>query len=188
LSHPFVPIFTYKAKDKDIPVRDGSFFETIQKIEARYPDRRSALLPALYLLQEKEGYITPEGMQALADHFGLSPMAVYEVATFYTMLRLQAVGNHHIQVCTNLSCSLLGGQHAAAYIAERLGISVGETTSDGAFTLSTAECLGSCGTAPMMQVNDLYYENLTRAKIDSILDGLKDKEASYSKRPGPDGF
>lgn len=169
-------------------MRDGSFFEAIRKIEARYPDRRSALIPALYLLQEKEGYISPEGMKALAEHFDISPMAVYEVATFYTMLRLEPVGRHHIQVCTNLSCSLLGGKHAATYIAERLGISVGETTTDGAFTLSTVECLGSCGTAPMMQVNDLYYENLTRAKIDAILDELKDKEAYYSKRPGPDGF
>lgn len=169
-------------------MRDGAFFESIRKIEARYPDRRSALIPALFLLQEKEGYVSPEGMKALADHFGLSPMAVYEVATFYTMLNLEPVGRHHIQVCTNLSCSLLGGNHAASYIAEKLGISVGDTTADEAFTVSTVECLGSCGTAPMMQVNDLYYENLSRDKIDAILEELKDKDASYTKRPGPDGF
>lgn len=169
-------------------MRDGSFFEAIQEIEDRYPDRRSALIPALYLLQEQEGYISPEGMQALANHFGLSAMAVYEVATFYTMLRLKPVGHHHIQVCTNISCSLLGGQHAAQYIAKKLGITVGGDTPDGAFSLSTVECLGSCGTAPMMQVNDIYYESLTRAKIDAILDELKDKKASYTKRPGPDGF
>jgi NADH-quinone oxidoreductase subunit E len=167
---------------------DGDFFEAIKKIEVRYPDRQSALLPALYLLQKKEGYISPEGMQALASHFEISPMAVYEVATFYTMLRMERVGRHHIQVCTNLSCSLLGGGHAAAYIAEKLGVAIGDTTPDGAFTISTAECLGSCGTAPMMQVNDLYYENLSRAKIDAILEELRDKEASYSMRPGPDGF
>lgn len=167
---------------------DEPFFETLRAIEARYPDRRSALLPALYLLQEKEGYISREGMEALADHFGLSPMAVYEVASFYTMLNLKPVGRHHIQVCTNLSCSLLGGQQVASYIAERLGIEVGETTPDGAFSLSTVECLGSCGTAPVMRINDLYFENLTRARIDQILEELRDKDASYTKRPGPDGF
>lgn len=169
-------------------MRYGPLFDTIRSIEARYPDRRSALLPALYLLQEQDGYISPEGMQALAEHFGLSPMAVHEVASFYTMFRLKPAGRHHIQVCTNISCSLLGGSHAVAHIGEKLGISAGETTPDGAFTLSEVECLGSCGTAPMMQVNDVYYENLTRERIDAILEELQGREASYTKMPGTDGF
>ncbi|MFQ6671818.1 MAG: NADH-quinone oxidoreductase subunit NuoE [Candidatus Tectimicrobiota bacterium] len=167
---------------------DAPFLETLRKIEARYPDRRSALLPALFLLQERDGCITPEGMQALAAHFDLSPMAVYEVASFYTMLHLQPVGRHHIQVCRTLPCALRGAGQVIALIGERLGITVGERTPDAAFSLQAVECLGSCHTAPMMQVNDLYYENLTRAMIDAILTELKDKDASCTKRPGPDGF
>lgn len=167
---------------------DASFLKNLRTIEARYPDRRSAILPALYLLQERDGYITPEGMQALAVHFDISPMAVHEVGSFYSMLNFRPVGRHHIQVCRTLPCKLRGSDQVTACIAKKLGISVGEVTPDGAFSLMTVECLGSCDTAPMMQVNDLYYENLTRARIDAVLDELKDEDASYTKRPGPDGF
>lgn len=167
---------------------DAPLLETLKRIEARYPDRRSALLPALYLLQQRDGYITPEGIQALAAHFDISPMAVYEVATFYTMLHFRPPGRQHIQVCRTLPCALRGAGEVVAYICDRLGIDVGERTPDGAFSLQEVECLGSCDTAPMMQVNDLYFENLTRAEIDAILDELKDKEASHTKRPGPDGY
>lgn len=184
---PLVPFFTYRWSG-DALVLDAPFLETLERIEARYPDRRSAMLPALYLLQERDGYITPEGMQALAAHFDISPMAVYEVASFYTMLHFHPPGRHHIQVCRTLPCALRGAGEVVAHLCNRLDVDVGERTSDGAFSLQEVECLGSCDTAPMMQVNDLYFENLTRAEIDAILDELRDKEASHTKLPGPDGF
>jgi NADH:ubiquinone oxidoreductase subunit E len=101
-----------------------------------------------------------------------SPALVASVASFYTMLNREPVGRHLIQVCTNISCSLLGAEHLLEYISRKLGIQPGETTPDGEFTLLEVECLGSCGTAPMMQVNDRYYENLTEEKADQILSGL----------------
>jgi len=99
----------------------------------------------------------------------LPPTEVASVASFYTMLYTQPVGEHVIQVCTNISCSLLGAEHIVDYISNRLGIEVGQTTPDGRFTLLTVECLGSCGTAPMMQIDETYYEDLTEEKIDRIL-------------------
>jgi NADH-quinone oxidoreductase subunit E len=105
----------------------------------------------------------------VAEVMGLPPTEVASVASFYTMFNRQPVGENLIQVCTNISCSLLGAEHIVEYIKNRLGIDVGETTPDNKFTLVTVECLGSCGTAPMMQINDTYYENLTEEKIDQIL-------------------
>jgi NADH-quinone oxidoreductase E subunit len=101
------------------------------------------------------------------------PVQVYEVATFYTMYNKKPVGKYHIQVCTNISCSLLGADHIMDFLSQRLGVKVKETTPDKMFTLSAVECLGSCGTAPMMQINDRYYEDLTKEKIEEILKGLK---------------
>lgn len=147
----------------------------IEEIAKRYPDKRSAVMPALYLAQEKYGYLSKEAMEEVAEILALPPVQVYEIATFYTMYNKQPVGRYHIQVCTNVSCMLLGAENLVDYIKKRLGIEVGETTSDGLFTLSTVECLGSCGTAPVMQINDEYYENLTKEKIDDILNTLKSK-------------
>ena len=103
---------------------------------------------------------------------GLPATQVSAAATFYTMLNTKPVGRHLIQVCTNISCSLLGAEHLLSYLSHKLGIDVGETTDDGRFTLLEVECLGSCGTAPMMQVDDGYYENLTEEKVDQILASL----------------
>jgi len=145
----------------------------IKEITTRYPVMRSAVMPALYIVQREYGYITEEGMREVASILGLRPIQVYEIATFYTMYNKRPVGKYHIQVCTNISCSLLGAEHIVDFLSRKLGIGVKETTPDNRFTLSTVECLGSCGTAPMMQINDTYYENLTEAKIEEILEGLK---------------
>ncbi len=145
----------------------------IEDIARRYPVKRSAVMPALYVVQREYGYITEEGMKEVANILGLRPIQVYEIATFYTMYNKKPVGKYHIQVCTNVSCSLLGAEHIVDYLSRKLGIKVKETTPDRRFTLSVVECLGSCGTAPMMQINDTYYEDLTEQKIDEILNNLR---------------
>jgi NADH-quinone oxidoreductase subunit E len=148
----------------------------IRKIREEYPDPESALLPALSLAQrDYGGWLPEEAFDEVAEVMDLPATYVASVASFYTMLYRKPVGQHLIQVCTNLSCSLLGAEQLLDYIGNKLGIGVGETTQDGKFTLLEVECLGSCGTAPMMQVDDRYYENLTQDKIDHILAELISK-------------
>ena len=147
----------------------------ILRIRAEYPDPQSALLPALYLAQRDYGGWLPEdAFEVVAAVMELPATLVASAASFYTMLNRKPVGQHLIQVCTNISCSLLGAEHLVAYIGRKLGIEPGETTPDGKFTLLEVECLGSCGTAPMMQVNDRYYESLTEEKVERILDSVLD--------------
>ncbi len=135
----------------------------------KYPQARSALLPALEIAQREAGYLSPQVLREVALLMDLPPVEVASVASFYTMLYRRPVGKHVIQVCTNISCSLMGAEHIVDVLRKKLGIEVGETTPDGRFTLLTVECLGSCGTAPMMQVDDTYYENLTEERLDAIL-------------------
>ncbi len=149
--------------------------EKVEEIAGRYPERRSALLPALFLAQKEYGYLTKEAMEEVASILGLSPVQVYEVATFYTMFNKKPVGKFHVQVCTNVSCSLLGSEMIVNCLEKKLGIKAGETTKNKLFTLTEVECLGSCGTAPMMQINDAYYENLTEEKVENILNELRSK-------------
>ena len=153
----------------------------LQEIISRYPDKQSAMLPALAIAQREQGYLTPEAYQWVAEALDTSPTWVASVASFYTMLNKAPVGKYMIQVCSNLSCSLLGAQSLLDYLQERLGIKVGETTPDGLFTLMKVECLGSCATAPVMQVNDRYYERLTRERIDEVLAALR-REAGAGKK------
>jgi len=146
----------------------------IQKIREEYPvgvgPADSAVLPALEVAQrEHGGWLPAEAIDEVAQVLGLSPTRVGAVASFYTMFQRRPVGRHMISVCTNVACSLLGAEHLLDYIGRKLGIAPGETTADGLFTLEEVECLGSCGTAPMMQVDDVYYENLTEDRIDGIL-------------------
>jgi NADH-quinone oxidoreductase E subunit len=148
----------------------------IRKIRDEYPDSHSALLPALSLAQrDYGGWLPQEAFDEVAALMGLPATYAASAASFYTLLNRKPVGQHLIQVCTNLSCSLLGAEHLLDYIEGKLGIGVGETTQDSKFTLLEVECLGSCGTAPMMQVDDRYYENLTEARIDQILAELSSK-------------
>ncbi len=145
----------------------------IDDIISRYPVRRSALLSLLYLAQREEGYVTEAAMKEIAQILKLTPPQVYETITFYTMLNLKPVGKFHIQVCKSLMCALVGSDKLIGWLHTKLGIKPGETTLDKLFTLSTVECLAACGTAPMMQINDDYYERLTEQKVDQILKDLK---------------
>jgi NADH-quinone oxidoreductase subunit E len=144
----------------------------IKQFKGKYPDPKSALLTALHVAQREYGWLSPEVMGDVAKVMDLPPTEVASVASFYTMFNRQPVGKNLIQVCTNISCSLLGAEHIVEYLKDKLGIDVGETTPDNKFTLTIVECLGSCGTAPMMQINDTYYESLTEEKIDQILEEL----------------
>ena len=145
----------------------------ILRIREEYPDPQSALLPALGLAQaDYGGWLPQEAFEEVAAVMELPLAFVSAVASFYTMLNRKPVGRHLVQVCTNLSCSLLGAESLLAYIGRKLGIEPGQTTHDGRITLMEVECLGSCGTAPMMQVDDRYYECLTEEKVDQILASL----------------
>jgi len=142
----------------------------LDEIVARYPDRQAALLPVLNTVHEACGNQLPlEAMDAVADYLGIAPTFVYEAVTFYTMYNKQPVGRCHLQVCTNISCALRGADRVAEYLEKKLGVRIGETTADRRFTLTEVECLASCGTAPMMQVNEDYVENLTREKLDEVI-------------------
>ena len=137
------------------------------------PDRkRSALIPLLFVIQRERGYIDNPGVNFLAQFLGEEITDVWETATFYSMFNLRPIGRHHIQICKTLSCKIVGEPEITDHICSKLGIHPGETTEDGRFTVSLVECLGSCGTAPMMQIGFDYYENLTRETVDKILDSL----------------
>jgi len=143
-----------------------------ERLLARYPDKEAVILPALHLAQKEFGFVSDEAIVYVAGLLGLSPAQINGVATFYTMFNRKPVGKYHVQICRNIACSLLGAEHLIEHVTKKLGVKPGGTTPDGKFTLSLAECLGSCGTAPVMQINDDYYENLTEASIDAILDQL----------------
>jgi NADH-quinone oxidoreductase subunit E len=147
----------------------------IDQWAAKYPPERraSAVMAALRVVQEHHQWLTPERMDAVAAYLDMPPIAVYEVATFYSMYDLQPTGKHKICVCTNISCMLNGADHIVAHLEKQLGIKLGETTPDGSITLKEVECLGACCGAPMMQVDKTYHEYLTPAKVDEILKGIK---------------
>jgi NADH-quinone oxidoreductase E subunit len=148
----------------------------ISELKIKFPERKSAILPAMHVVLEDVGYYNREILKQVAELLDLNEMDVAETVSFYTYFPKEGVGKYHIQVCTNLSCMLLGAEGLVGYLEEKLKIKAGETTPDGIFTLSAVECLGSCGTAPMMQVNQDYYENLTKAKVDQIIADLKSKK------------
>lgn len=152
---------------------NGEVDKKIDELLKKYPRKDAALLPLLHLFQERDGWISKESMEKAAQILEIPTSRVRGVATFYTMYNKEKVGRYFIQVCTNIACHLLEARKIVEHIEKKLGIKVGETTPDGKFSLITVECLGSCGTAPMMQINNDYYENLTIEKVDSILDGLK---------------
>jgi NADH-quinone oxidoreductase subunit E len=149
----------------------ASLLQKIDEVMGRYPKKAAALIPVLRLVQDEVGCISPDEEELVAGTLGLKPMRVREVTTFYTMLTRRPLGRYHIQVCSNLSCALLGSGTLIAYLQEKLGIGVGETSADGKFTLSTVECLGACEQAPCLMVNYDYHGNLDREKIDRILEG-----------------
>ncbi len=151
--------------------------EEIDELLSRYPaDRKkSALLGALNAVQhENKGFLTPELMDAVADYLDLSKIEVYEVASFYSMYELKPVARNNVAICTNICCMLMGSQTIVNHVENKLGIKIGESTEDGRIYLKKEEeCLAACAGGPMMQVNHVYYENLTPEKVDEILDGLE---------------
>lgn len=161
--------------DRPVKFSDDTL-KLVEKIIKRYPEGRekSALLPILHLAQaELGGWLSPKVMDYVASILKLQPIEVYEVASFYTMFYLQPVGKHVLEVCRTGPCCLRGAEEVIMHLEKKLNIKVGDTSADGMFTLKEVECLASCGTAPMMQVGDYYYENLTEEKIDELLEKFR---------------
>jgi len=152
-----------------------AMIEEIKALEKLYPDKRSQVMGALWVVQRSCAWkLTKADLEDVAELLDISPVEVQAVATFYTMYNvIEPMGRYHIQVCQNISCTLLGAENLIAHLEKTLGIKPGETTADQKFSITTVECLGSCGTAPMMQINDDYYESLTVDKIDEILMSYK---------------
>jgi len=142
---------------------------------ARYPVKRSAIVPLLMFAQDDEGYVTEEAIQEIARRVGVRPIEVIEDIGYYSMLRRRPIGRYNLQVCTNISCMLRGGEQILEHCSKKLGIGHKQTTPDGHFSLEEVECLGACCGAPAMQVNYDYHENLTPEKIDQLIDELKHK-------------
>ena len=144
-----------------------------QEYVTKYPKIDSVMLPALWLVQEQIGWISPESMIYVADKLGKTPIQVYEVATFYTMFNLKPIGKHHIELCKTLSCMLCGSQKIKDYIKQTIGIDAGQTSEDGLFHLSEVECLGACGGAPMFALDGVYHEKLTTQRVDELIKECK---------------
>lgn len=144
-----------------------------RKIISRYPQPRSALIPLLHLAQEQDGYVSDDAMRHIAELLDLTPAEVLGTCSFYEMFKRDPVGTYVVNVCTNISCMLLGGYELMHHLEERLGIAPGETTDDGQFTLEEAECLAACTGAPCMQVNYRYFEKVQPADADQVIDDLQ---------------
>ena len=145
----------------------------VEQLRKRYPTSQALVLPVLWMVQEQEGYISEDSMKYVAALLHIPFGHILGVVSFYTMLQKNRIGKHHIEVCTNVSCMLRGSGKILEHIEQRLCVTVGETSPDKKWTLSEAECMGSCGTAPMLAIGDEYYENLTLEKIDKLIDNLK---------------
>ena len=162
-----------------LPMTSFNFSEeNLQKINdilKKYPFKKPAVMPVLYLAQEQNGFISDEVIKAVAEILEMTPQEVLGVVTFYTMYHQKQMGKYHIQVCTNVSCMLRGGYDIFDKVKEKLGIDNMQVTEDKVFSIEEVECMGSCGTAPMIAVNEDYFENLTTEKAVEILDSLKNK-------------
>ncbi len=150
--------------------------EELQEVQnhiSKYPEKKAAIMPVLWMVQRKWGWLSKDAMRYVGDLLELPYSHVEGVATFYTMYFKKPMGKYHIQVCTNVSCMLLKGKELYAHTAEKLGIKHMERTEDGIFSLEEVECMGACGGAPMIAVNEDFYEYVTPGKVDEILDNLK---------------
>jgi len=166
----------YAGEGKQVVLPPAALQKVMQLMQ-RYPEgqQKSALLPVLHIAQEElGGYLTVDIMDYVASLLDIQPIEVYEVATFYSMFYLDKVGKYVIEVCRTGPCALSGGEKILAHLQDALGIKPGETTADGLFSLKEVECLGSCGTGPVMQVNTEFYENLTPGRVDKIVDELRE--------------
>ncbi|HZQ61267.1 MAG TPA: NADH-quinone oxidoreductase subunit NuoE [Casimicrobiaceae bacterium] len=157
--------------------------ESLRRIDreiAKYPpdQKQSAVMSALAIAQDEKGWLSAETMDFVANYLGMPPVAVYEVATFYAMYNLKPIGSYKITICTNLPCALSGATESAQYLREKLGIDFGETTPDGLFTLQEGECMGACGDAPVLLVNNKRMCSwMRKAEIDALVDDLRSKPA-----------
>ena len=144
------------------------------RLRARYPAgfESSLVLPCLRRIQEDRGYVADEDIDGLVAYLGVPRIQIEEVLSYYTQYRRQPVGRHHLQVCRNVSCSMRGAERLLDHLGRRLGLEPGQTSADGRFTLSTVECLGSCGTAPVLVLGDTYHEDMSAEKVDRLLAGL----------------
>lgn len=147
--------------------------EKIEELTTHYPRREAALIPALHLVQERFGYISDASIEQLSEVLGVSRVEILGTLTFYTMFRREPSGRFHINVCKNLSCTLVGSRDMAAYLSEKLNIRTGQTTEDGLFTLGLVECLGACSEAPVMEIDGEYFFRLTPDKVDEILEDFR---------------
>jgi NADH-quinone oxidoreductase subunit E len=145
-----------------------------EKMKERYPEgfESSLVLPCLRRIQEDRGYVAEEDIVALVDYLKVARIQVEEVLSYYTMLRRKPIGRFHLQACRNIACSMRGAEGVIAHLSRKLGVRPGETTPDGTFTLTEVECLGSCGTAPVVMVNEAYHENMSTEKLDRLVDEL----------------
>ena len=148
------------------------FEKTVDALVANYPQRKAALLPVLWEVQKAKGWVPLEAEEWVATRLGVSAAHVHGCVTFYTMFKQRPSGRHHIQLCTTLSCMLRGSDELLVHLERKLCIKAGGTTADGKFSIVRVECLGSCGTAPMFQLNDEFHENLSLEKVDRLLENL----------------
>lgn len=152
----------------------------IAEIKTRYPNQKSAVMAALYIAQEELGYISQDAILWVSERVGIAPVHVQEVATFYTMFYKKPVGKYHIQLCRTLSCALRGMKDLTKAVHERLNIKPGEISADGNFSYEEVECLGSCGTGPMCQINDRFFENLDVDSLMSLMDRIQKEQPNLS--------
>ena len=145
----------------------------IEELKKRYPTTKSLTLPVLWMAQKQFGWISPETMKHVAGLLDLPESVIFGIVTFYTMFNTKPVGKYHVQICTNISCYLNGSDELRDHLCQKLNVKLNQMTSDEKFTISEVECLGSCGSAPMMQLNDEYVHNLSKDKLDRVLGELK---------------
>jgi len=158
-----------KPKFEFTPENEAKF----QALLPKYPTKQAVVIPALWIAHDQNGYLTPDVMDYVARRLDQSPVSVYSVVEFYTMFHTSPPGKNHIMLCHTLTCTMRGCEDLQALIENKLGIGPGEKSTDGLFSFETVECLGSCGTAPMMRLNNRYFENLTAEKLDDIIDACK---------------
>jgi NADH-quinone oxidoreductase subunit E len=154
-------------------VTANAYYDEVQELKARYPDWKSATLPALRLAQERHGHLSPDALRECATALGTTPAFCESVASFYDMLHLAPVGRHIVEVCTNLPCALAGAQRVVEAFEDELGVRPGETTEDGAITFRIVECLGGCGRATVVSVDERYHEFVTPEKVLAIVEGVR---------------
>jgi NADH-quinone oxidoreductase E subunit len=169
--------FQIAERQPDGPIFAGPYADRLEKVLSRYEDRQAALLPALHIVHEIRGYLSPDAMDEVAERLQLPAAYVRGVATFYTMYNLRPLGRFLIQVCTNISCNLCGGEDVLHAFVEHTGVDMGEVSEDGLFTVIEVECLGACGFPTVVQINERFFENVTPGDVPSILARLSGSEA-----------